>query len=316
MATKHQSSKLKQKQIQVDIDYVVQVDSSLAHVDFVVLSDEVAKEIAPQGYVGLAPALSSGNGWVIMKVGELNENESTVKGKRVLVAGMGGDSRKMLGDRVWIQDVVPVTLDSVIFKVSDRDYDTIAEDHGLFQQFKSQGVVLRAGKFLNDPNGIKIEVALCEPVQQGILSEETEIILVTEATGKEQLANGVGTPASFASHTDSSTDLDIIQFLSLPSAEEERYTLGDASETEALIPPEDDPLSRGVALRVSVLKHPVSKFSLEPRPSDSEDDEFRVYGRMNDIARIGVFSGDWVNFSASSQTNRRYRSEHPSVVIS
>ena len=90
------------------------------------------------------------------------------------------------------------------------------------------------------------------------------------------------------------SDLDISQFLSLPSSEGDLdYDISVAEDT-TLLPPYDDSISRGIPLRICVLERPIDKFSLDPRPVDSEDDEFRVYAHMRDIAHIGVFSGDWV----------------------
>jgi peroxin-6 len=139
-------------------------------------------------------------------------------------------------------------------------------------------------------------------VRQGLLGEDTEIILVTDHDLLQNgFVNGLGTPFSMTSQNDSSSDLDILQFLSLPSSEDDFDNETIIAETSSsLLPPEDDPSSRGIPLRVIVLERPVDKFSLDPRPAESEDDEFRVYTHMRDIARLGIFSGDWVRPSLTS----------------
>ena len=288
-------SRTRHRPIDVDVDFVLSSDQDdIEEMEMVFLSREVESEIHGQGYVAVMASSSREAGWSIFKVGVWEEKEGKLMGRRVVMSGVNEDVRRRLGGRVLLQGVIPAPLQTVVIKVSEQDYDIVADDHDVFQQLQLEGTVFRAGKTIFTSNNVKLDVTLCEPVRQGILGEDTEIILVTnDYEHKDVQVNGLGTPFSVASQNDS--DLDISQFLALPSSETDIDYDMSVEET-SLIPPEDDPNSRGIPLRVCVLQRPVDKFSLDPRPTDSEDDEFRVYAHMRDIARIGVFSGDWVQF--------------------
>lgn len=286
------SKRARHRPIDVDVDFVLSPDEDVEQ-EIVFLSRDVGNELQGQKYVAVMSSLSRNKGWNVFKVGVWEEKEGTLMGRRVVMSGLSDEVRKRLGGRVLLQGVTPAPLETVVIQVSERDYDIVADDHDVFQQLQLDGTMFRAGKSLTTSLNVNLKITLCEPVRQGILGEDTEIIIVTDDDQhKDAHANGLGTPFSVASQNDS--DLDISQFLSLPSSEE-NIDYDMSVEETSLIPPEDDPNSRGIPLRVCVLQRPVDKFSLDPRPIDSEDDEFRVYAHMRDIARIGVFSGDWVS---------------------
>src|SRR5271170_2271474 len=299
MKTVARRSRARHRPIDVDVDFVLSSDQDdIEEMEMVFLSREVESEIHGQGYVAVMASSSREEGWSIFKVGVWEEKEGKLMGRRVVMSGVNEDVRRRLGGRVLLQGVIPAPLQTVVIKVSEQDYDIVADDHDVFQQLQLEGTVFRAGKTIFTSNNVKLDVTLCEPVGQGILGEDTEIILVTDDyEHKDVQVNGLGTPFSVASQNDS--DLDISQFLALPSSETD-IDYDTSMEETSLIPPEDDPNSRGIPLRACVLQRPVDKFSLDPRPTDSEDDEFRVYAHMRDIARIGVFSGDWVTIFPQS----------------
>lgn len=288
-------SRLKRRPIELAVDFLVDDASSETEGEFVVLSRDIENEVEGKVYVALATVGGEG-GWRIFKVRKGLEG---VEGRKIVVCA-GEEIRNALVGRVLVQGVTPAPLESVVLKVSELDYDLVSEDHEAFQRLKDEGTVFRAGKAITVTDHVPLEVALCEPVRQGILGEETEIILVTDHDLQNGFVNGLGTPFSTTSHNDSGSDLDISQFLSLPSSEDDFGNESTLAENSMLLPPEDDPSTRGIPLRIIVLERPVDKFSLDPRPAESEDDEFRVYAHMRDIARLGIFSGDWVFPSFSS----------------
>lgn len=283
----------KRRPIELAVDFFVAGDARAGIEEFVVLSRDVESEFRDVEYVAVA-ACTGEVMWTIFKV---QKGVDGVDGRKIVVCA-GEAVRKGFVDRVLVQNVVPAPLDTVVLKVSEQDYDLVSEDHETFQRLKDDGVVLRAGKTLTVAEGIPLEVTLCEPVRQGLLGEETEIILVTDHDLQNGIVNGLGTPFSMTSQSDSTSDLDISQFLSLPSSEDDFDNEVTIAENSQLLPPEDDPSSRGIPLRVNVLERPVDRYSLDPRPSESEDIEFRVYAHMRDIARLGIFSGDWVRPSS------------------
>ena len=291
MKALHRRSR-RHRPLRVPVDFLIPSDHGHAFQEheFIFLSKEVEAEFAGQEYVAFAPAtVGPRAGWTICKVGKWEEDALTLRGRKVAIAGLEGELQRWLDGEILVQSVSPPALETAVFKVCDADYEAVSEDHDSFRRFHDDGLVFRAGKILRTLHGIVLETTLCEPVQQGILGEETEIILVTDTQARNTSMNGLGTPFSTSSQNESNSDLDITQFLALPESQDE-FEYISIPETVAL----DNASARGIPLRVHVLERPVDKSSLDPRPADSEDDEFRVYANMRDIARIGVFSGDWV----------------------
>jgi|SRR5277367_762493 len=291
-------SRPRHRPIDVEVDFILSSDDNedLDDTELVFLSRDVESEVQGQEYVAVMASSSREAGWSIFRVGVWEEKDGKLMGRRVVISGVSEEVRRRLGGRVLLQGVTPAPLETVVIKVSEQDYDIVSDDHDTFQQLRLAGMVFRAGKTIFTSNNVKLKVTLSEPVRQGILGEDTEIILVTDDNDHRDIhVNGLGTPFSVSSQNDS--DLDISQFLALPSSETD-IDFDTVTEETSLIPPEDDPNSRGIPLRVCVLQRPVDRFSLDPRPTESEDDEFRVYAHMRDIAHIGVFSGDWVPISS------------------
>jgi hypothetical protein len=290
-------SRLRQRPVEVSTDFLTPSNSSAgtSEPEAVFLSKDLEQEFEGRNYIAVASSTSRKEGWTIFKLEKWNEEAGSLQERRVVISGLSDDLRNRFVGKVLVQGLAPAPLDTVIFKVYEHDYDALAEDPTTFQKLQQDGTLLRPGKSVMTYNGICLEVTLCEPVLQGILGEETEIVLFTGDEYKGTTVNGLGTPLSMISQNDSQSDLDILQFLSLPSSEDD--VNGQLTDVEAseVLPPQDEPRSRGIPLRVHVLEKPVDPFSLDPRPSSSEDDEFRVYAHMRDIARIGVFSSDWVS---------------------
>jgi hypothetical protein len=269
--------------VELNVDFTV---SEFEQEELAFLSPEVDHEFLEQEHVAVSPC---GVKWTILKVGRWRGDEALLEGRKVVISGVGKEIQKSFTGKALLQRVRPAALQSVVLTVSEEEYDLIAGDRDAFRRLRDEGIVFRTSKTfaLND---VKVQVSLCEPVRQGILGDDTEIILVTAAHHKGPVSNGVDTPFSTTSHDESASDFDILQFLSLPSSEDGL----DASGEDTLLPPDGDAIARGIPLKAVVLQRPIDRHSLDPRPADSEDPEFRVYGNVGDIARIGVFSGDWV----------------------
>jgi hypothetical protein len=289
-------SRLKQRPIEVSTDFLTASNSStgISESEVGFLSKDLEQEFEGRNYIAVASSTSTKEGWTIFKLEKWNEEAGSLQERRVVISGLS-DLRSRFTGKVLVQGLTPAPLDTVIFKVYEHDYDALAEDPTAFQNLRQDGTVLRPGKSVITYNGIYLEVTLCEPVLQGILGDETEIVLFTGDEYKGTTVNGLGTPLSMISQNDSQSDLDFLQFLSLPSSQDDVNGESTDVETPELLPPQDEPSSRGIPLSVHVLEKPVDPFSLDPHPPSSEDDEFRVYAHMRDIARIGVFSSDWVS---------------------
>lgn len=291
---------IKHRPLDLAVDFLVSTNSDSVEPELAFLSRDIENEFEGEEHVALTSATFSGrHGWTIFRIGKW-EHQPALEGRKVVISGVNEEFRREHSGHVLIQRVRPPPLETVVFKVSELDYDIVADDQDAFEKLHMEGIVLRAGRNL-ELNDVRLEITLCEPVRQGLLGEDTEIILVTDTEEKRAITNGFGTPFSFTSQNESGSDLDIMQFLSLPSSEDDIEYPPETAETSTLVPPVDDATSRGIPLRVVVLQQPVDKYSLDPRPADSEDPEFRVYAHIRDIARIGVFSGDWVAFTRISK---------------
>ena len=277
------------------MDFLASSDSSSSATEpeLAFLPENVSKEIGNPKYVAVATNRTREEGWMIFKIGNWDHYTETSKGPRVIISGLDDELQKRYNGTVLLQAVMPAPLHAVVLKVSEEDYDSLAEDRKTFQKLQTDGIVCRAGKTIITPRGNQLKITLCEPVQQGILGEETEIIPVTDNDCMDTIINGVGTPFSLTSQNDTNSDLDISQFLSLPSSEDD-MTEATFTEEVGLLASDEHLDSHIIPLQVRVLERPIEKFALDPHPSESEDDAFRVYANLRDIARIGVFSGNWV----------------------
>ncbi|KAK6340660.1 peroxisomal assembly protein [Orbilia brochopaga] len=164
-------------------------------------------------------------------------------------------------------------------------------------------------------------VRLCEPVDQGILNEDTKVIVVKESKGRKTggetvddgpLANGIELNGVDDSDSDedvvSQGDEDDENNVELPGVS----TFMDISTTLGT-PAIATPLRNGPAGSVSGLSDgapKVVKFTakalsqkiptplLLPTPSGADDSEARVFVRVNELMGLGCFSGDWVGIAS------------------
>ena len=258
------------------------------------LSEEVHNQLGDVAHVAILSRAPQHQNWIILKVGQWNDYVSCFNGKKVLISGLSEREWGGVGGNALVQKVFPTPLDTIVVKMAERhrDQNINLDDKEIFRHLQQEGVVFRPGKMVTTPNGSQFEVTLCEPVCQGILGPDTEIIVVTDSDQKETSVNGYQPTLSVES-TAYSSDFDISQFLSLPPSEDDLDCIESDSDHATFVS-SDVPISRRVLLVAQVLQRPIPKFLLDTPPSDSEDDEIRVYGHMRDIACLGVFSGDWV----------------------
>ncbi|EPS42931.1 hypothetical protein H072_3046 [Dactylellina haptotyla CBS 200.50] len=162
-------------------------------------------------------------------------------------------------------------------------------------------------------------VRLCEPVDQGILTEETKVIVVKESRGRKTgepedgpLANGIEMNGVDDSDSDedvvSQADDDDDDNIELPGVS----TFMDLSTTLGT-PAIGTPLRNGPGGSVSglsdgapkVIKFTAKSLSqkipsalLLPTPSGADDAEARVFVRVNELMGLGCFSGDWIGIAS------------------
>src|SRR5215471_11703522 len=131
-------SRLKQRPIEVDVDFLVPADhtASILERELVFLSKDVGTEFMGQQYVAITSNTAREGGWMILRLGRWEEGESQLKEKSVVISGLGSEFQKRFKGKVLLQSVTPAPLDTVILKVADLDYDMIAEDHESVRQLQ------------------------------------------------------------------------------------------------------------------------------------------------------------------------------------
>lgn len=179
-------------------------------------------------------------------------------------------SLEVAADDVWVgntpglglpvpcltQAVDPIKLTHIILSAPGHLYDNLAaKKEGLKSKLPP---VIRQGDFLED---LLCRVRACDPVEQGVMTDETVISVVKdqESTAQEEEAD---------------YGVEISQFL----------------QTEVDV----------IELKVKTLEHMIPLSGIIPRPSPTEDLESVVFMRIDQIARLGAFSGDLVQVTSDT----------------
>lgn len=243
------------------------------------------------------------------------------------LSAAGEKGAKALG--VLVMDVVPAGLDTVIVNVRvpanmTSQYDQDLEDR-VKEALATQKIV-RAGDELPlryahgriERGQAKIEI--CEPVEQGLILEETKIVILKERESmqrKQQAAvDGITVLGGGREHDGGSEgedlgdeeegDLEFSTFLSLPSPGPMSYSSmnstpymrnGSISPNSSL---QSSTTGQGKEFKTQSLTIPIPSGLLFPKPKDYDDDEARVFVKVGDLAKLGCFSGDWVRISLPS----------------
>lgn len=167
----------------------------------------------------------------------------------------------------------------------------------LARQILRQGeqVELAAGQ------GVSWLVAMAEPVLQGLADPETTTFTVLppvkstyDQYDENELAHQDGSDSDDVEIDESFLSNSVVTpQRSLPSSPAAKGTPGSR------LP------KRRVELALQALGHRISIASLVPQPEADEDEEARVYLRSRELARCGLFSGDWALLEGSESGDRR-----------
>src|SRR5579862_5011698 len=193
-------ARIKQRPIELAVDYLISANPEIVEQELAFLSSNDDSEFETTKYIAVSSTAPGIRGWRVFQLGRW-QGQPALEGRKLVISGVEDEFREKHTGHVLVQRVTPSPLDTIVFKVSELDYDTVAEEYEAFEKLRSDGVVLRAGKTL-ELNGFRVDITSCEPVRQGLLGEETEIILVTDSEEKSAMANGIGTPFSFTSQND------------------------------------------------------------------------------------------------------------------
>ncbi|KAA8915007.1 P-loop containing nucleoside triphosphate hydrolase protein [Sphaerosporella brunnea] len=231
---------------------------------------------------------------------------------------------------VLITAVNPAYLESVIVNVRTIPGTQVHEtDHDLEDRVKdalSKIKIVHTGEPLRlnygrSAVGRTARIALTEPVNQGFLKPDTKVVVVKERGGQRQAAATDGfaiLAGGNSEESDASADtvmlsddddeeddaLEFSTFLTAPSTTT-AVSFPSISSTPTLVrngiasptPGQTPPKSAGRIFRPQPLTAPVPPGYLHPKPREGDDDEARVFVKVGDLAKLGVFSGDWIKIS-------------------
>ncbi|KAI7880077.1 AAA-domain-containing protein [Lichtheimia hyalospora FSU 10163] len=176
-----------------------------------------------------------------------------------------------------LDEIVIGALDASSFQSSQQDEAAVGKL--LASKENELKMIIRAGgRYTFD--GYDFKVLMTSPVQQGyIMSTENTRVLVVDLSSEDTGAN-VDNPAVSDQANNITT-----------------YNMLEAHTSSALIEPQE------FIPRILQRPWPVSRLFPEPRVTD--DDENRLFIGIKDLARCGVFSGDWILVSAADSKKSR-----------
>lgn len=334
------------------------------------------QQAASPAYVAVAPTKSSA--WVILPVNKASAaSKQTLRSTLYLSASLPyasslfSDSKfsapglqKPSGSsaaEVQILDVIPIALESIVVSLDVNELETFhkrqeqpvagADDiwsvsrlEELVRGSLDEGQLVHAGDglTLRAYPGQKATVEFCTPVNQGLLSAKTRIIILSATShnhtnpgrirgsatyGSIQEEEDAGAAAAAVEVASSDEDAELSDSpeetvgLSLPMLPGAHAPLATDSETPnrgysncAMSPgsvisswstTSYTAAPRGKVFQPQSLLAPISHDVLHPVPSMDEDEEDRVFVDTYSLARIGCFSGDWVKIEPVMQSPER-----------
>lgn len=202
--------------------------------------------------------------------------------------------------------MVPIALDEVVLLASSSSAYAIAQEHPdlLKAQLADRRTILREGNHVHlspvsiigngHPGGqagqleLEYKVVLTTPVHQGYVDiDSTQIIVAASDFDDPQISSG--SPVSTTSVSDSSSDEE-------DSDIDESFLLNSLSKPNGISKSHPDGLietSHTTSFKVIPLQ------SRQLLPKD-ELQELTILMRTADLARLGIFSGDWVSYRSCS----------------
>ncbi|CAO0796187.1 unnamed protein product [Mucor circinelloides] len=180
-----------------------------------------------------------------------------------------------------IKPVELIELDELIIgALNQHSYEFAQKDQeALIQLFVKQpkSIIRSSGQYHFD-NGLSYEVLMTNPVQQGyIFASDRTRVLTVDMSDSEHAASFEApssiTPVSSVFHMHNSS--------TVPSIAEPKE------------------------FNVKILQKKWPESRLYPSPSNTNDDESRVYVDVRDLAQCGVFSGEWVLVSGNNPKKSR-----------
>ncbi|KAG2181260.1 hypothetical protein INT43_008843 [Umbelopsis isabellina] len=185
---------------------------------------------------------------------------------------------------VQVEPTNLIECDEVIFGAMDkRSYDFVSNGSDGLAELLNSGdkspSIIRSSSVITFPNSLRYKILMSNPVLQGhIISSERTKIIVVDISATDIEVNGVSghdileDPLSFSMLKDRKDGPDVVDSLTF---------------------------------QPSILSSPWPERQLVPNPPEQNDNESRVYVHVDDLARCGVFSNDWVLVSGENYKRSR-----------
>lgn len=131
--------------------------------------------------------------------------------------------------------------------------------------------IIRSSGQCDFEDGLSFQVLMTNPVQQGcvVSGNRTRILVVDLSEETEESTTTLTNGASVSN----------------------LFNMLDSPNTPQVIEPKE--------FNVKILQKKWPEARLYPKPNSVDDDECRVFVDIKDLAKCGVFSGDWVLVSAN-----------------
>ncbi|KAG0164776.1 peroxisomal assembly protein [Apophysomyces sp. BC1015] len=177
---------------------------------------------------------------------------------------------------IYVQPVQLIELDELILgALNPASYELTQKDEFALAPLFTSQIIRSGGRYRFDH--LAYQVMMTNPVQQGYITERTNILAV-------DLSSAAGVVEDEKAALTSMVDIPNFSMLNIQNA------------PQTAEPQEFD-------VQVLTRKWPDSR--LFPAPNKDDDDESRVFVHVKDLARCGVFSGDWVLVGADDPNKSR-----------
>lgn len=173
---------------------------------------------------------------------------------------------------IELDELIIGALNEKSYSFAQQDQDALCK---LFIQ-EPKKIIRSSGQY-DFEGGLSYEVLMSNPVQQGCVfsGNRTRVFVVDSSDSSNETTSQLPAGASVSN----------------------LFSMMDSPTTPHVIEPKE--------FDVKILKNKWPEARLYPAPNKMDDDECRVFVDIKDLAKCGVFSGDWVLVSANDPKKSR-----------
>lgn len=181
---------------------------------------------------------------------------------------------------VFARPAVPIILTSLLVAFPSTTYHIVSQDHLDLQALAQEGYIFRTGSSIHI-NGYRGKVEMCEPVRQGIINSRTEIVI---ARDQNEVVVYADSEADDEGVLGISTLLES-SYMSLPEQQYLHYSV--------------TLLAAGITSFKTWRAEPIT-FPIKLAQKVTGDPDYRLYGSLELLLELGLFSGDVVQVATES----------------